>query len=125
MKWKIPLYKIMWDKDDILTVSKIIKRGMYWGIGPEIEEFERLLAEYVGKDYCLTFNSGTSAGHAALLAIGLKPVDEIIIPSFTFITTANWALMVGAKPTFVDIEEETLGLNPALVESEITKKKQN
>src|SRR3989344_9343644 len=101
MRWKIPLYKIMWDKDDILAVSKIIKRGMYWGIGPEIDEFERLLAEYVGTDYCLTFNSGTSAGHAALLTSGLKSVDEIIIPSFTFITPANWVLMVGAKPTFV------------------------
>ena len=112
----------MWDKDDILAVSKIIKRGMYWGIGPEIDEFERLLAEYVGTDYCLTFNSGTSAGHAALLTSGLKSVDEIIIPSFTFITTANWVLMVGAKPTFVDIEEETLGLNPTLIESSITKK---
>jgi perosamine synthetase len=122
MKWKIPLYKIMWDKDDMLAISKIIKRGMYWGIGPEIDEFERALAEYVGTDYCLTFNSGTSAGHAALFAIGLKYADEIIIPSFTFITTANWALMVGAKPTFVDIEEKTLGLNPALIESEITKK---
>ncbi|MGQ0376484.1 MAG: DegT/DnrJ/EryC1/StrS family aminotransferase [Nitrososphaerota archaeon] len=122
MKWKIPLYKITWDKDDILAVSKIIKRGMYWGIGPEIDEFERLLAEYVGTDYCLTFNSGTSAGHAALLTIGLKSVDEIIIPSFTFITTVNWALMVGAKPIFVDIEKETLGLNPDLIESSITKK---
>jgi len=112
----------MWDKDDMLAISKIIKRGMYWGIGPEIDEFERALAEYVGTDYCLTFNSGTSAGHAALFAIGLKHADEIIIPSFTFITTANWALMVGAKPTFVDIEEKTLGLNLALIESEITKK---
>ena len=122
MKWKIPLYKVLWDNEDIRTVSRVIKRGMDWALGPEIDEFEKLLAKYVGVDYCLTFNSGTSAGHAALLGLGIKPSDQIIVPSFTFIATVNWALMVGAKPYFVDIEEETLGLNPSLIESAITKR---
>ncbi len=122
MKWKIPLYKVYVDDEDVQSVSKVIKRGMDWAIGPEIEQFEKLLANYVGSDYCLTFNSGTSAGHAALLALGIKPNDEIIVPSFTFIATANWALMVNAKPKFVDIEEETLGLDPQQVKSSISSK---
>ncbi len=120
MKWKIPLYKVYVDDEDVRAVSKVIKRGMDWAIGPEIEQFEKLLANYVGSDYCLTFNSGTSAGHAALLALNIKTNDEIIIPSFTFIATANWTLMVNAKPKFVDIEEETLGLDPQKLKSSIT-----
>ena len=122
MKWKIPLYKVYVDDEDVQAVSKVIKRGMDWAIGPEIEQFEKLLANYVGSDYCLTFNSGTSAGHASLLALNIKTNDEIIIPSFTFIATANWTLMVNAKPKFVDIEEETLGLDPQKVKSSITNK---
>lgn len=121
MTWKIPLYKVLWDNEDINAVSKVVKRGMDWAIGPEIEEFEKLLADYLGMDYCQVFNSGTSAGHAALLAMGIKSSDKIIVPSFTFIATANWTLMVGAKPNFVDIEEETMGLNPIQIESSITK----
>ena len=122
MKWKIPLYKVYVDDEDVQAVSKVIKRGMNWAIGPEIERFEKLLANYVGSKYCLTFNSGTSAGHAALLALNIKTNDEIIIPSFTFIATANWPLMVNAKPKFVDIEKETLGLDPQKVKSAITSK---
>lgn len=122
MRWKIPLYKIHVDKDAVRSVSNVIKRGMNWALGPEIEEFEKLLADYIGADYCLAFNSGTSAGHAALLAMKLKTQTEIIVPSFTFIATANWALMVDAKPKFVDIEEQTLGLDPKKIESSITKK---
>lgn len=122
MKWKIPLYKIHVDKDAVRSVSNVVKRGMNWALGPEIEEFEKLLADYIGADYCLTFNSGTSAGHADLLAMNLKTQTEIIVPSFTFIATANWTLMVDAKPKFVDIEEETLGLDPKKIESSITKK---
>jgi perosamine synthetase len=122
MKWKIPLYKVHVDNEDVKSVSSVIKRGMDWAIGPEIEQFEKLLANYVGVDYCLTFNSGTSAGHAALLAFGIKPNDEIIVPSFTFIATANWALMVKAKPKFVDIEEKTLGLDPDKVKLAISHK---
>lgn len=111
----------MWDNEDIKAISDVIRRGMDWAIGPEIEEFENALAKYVGTEYCLTFNSGTSAGHAALIAIGIKPNDEIVLPSFTFIATANWPLMVKASPKFVDIEEETLGLDPLLVENAIKK----
>ena len=122
MKWKIPLYKVDWDKEDVRTVTNVIKRGMDWAIGPEIEEFEQSLANYHDSKYCVVFNSGTSAGHAALLSLNLKPSSEIIVPSFTFIATANWPLMVGAKPIFSEIEEETLGMDPSHLDSIISKK---
>ena len=120
-KWKIPLYKVFTDKEDVKLISKTIKRGMDWAIGPEIYQFEKLLANYVGCKFCISFNSGTSALHAALIAVGIRPNDTIIVPSFTFISTANSALMVNAKPKFVDIEEETYGLDPLKVEAAITK----
>ncbi len=121
-KWRIPLYKVSVDKDDVKSVSKVIKRGMDWAIGPEIDLFEKLLAKYVGVDYCVTFNSGTSALHASLLAAGIRTHDKIIVPSFTFIATANSVLMVGGTPDFVDIEKETFGLDPKLVEKSIDRK---
>jgi len=114
VKWKIPLYKIFNDEDDVRIVSKVIKRGMDWAIGPEVEQFEYQLAKYVGSNYCLVFNSGTSALHAALLSLGIRG-GRVLVPSFTFISTANSTLMVGAKPTFVDIEEDTLGLDPSKI----------
>ena len=120
MKWKIPLYKIFTDRDDNKAVNKVLQRGMDWAIGHEIAEFEKKIANYIGTKYCVAFNSGTSAGHAALLAIGIDS-GEIIVPSFTFISTANWPLMVNAKPKFVDIEEENFGLSPERVKLEMTK----
>lgn len=122
MKWKIPLYRVEWDKEDLRAVSNVIKRGMDWAIGPEIEEFEKLLANYHDSRYCLVFNSGTSAGHAALLSLNIKSPDEVIVPSFTFIATANWPLMVGACPVFSEIEEDTLGMSPSYLKSLISKK---
>ena len=120
MAGKIPLYKIFTDREDNRAVNKVLQRGMDWAIGHEIAEFEKKIANYIGTKYCVAFNSGTSAGHAALLAININS-GEVIVPSFTFISTANWPLMVNAKPKFVDIEEENFGLNPERVKSEITK----
>ena len=120
MKWKIPLYKIFTDRDDNKAVNKVLQRGMDWAIGHEIAEFEKKIANYIGTKYCVAFNSGTSAGHAALLAININS-GEVIVPSFTFISTSNWPLMVNAKPKFVDIEEENFGLSPERVKVEITK----
>jgi len=121
-KWKIPLYKVFTDNDDLRAVSKVIKRGMEWANGPEIEEFEKNLSKYLGTQHCVTFNSGTSSLHASLLAVNVSRDNDVIVPSFTFISTANSSLMVNAKPKFVDIENETLGLNPQLIEKAISKK---
>lgn len=122
MTWKIPLFKMYWDKDDIESVNSAIKSGMSWAAGPDVQEFEHEIAQYIGSKYCLTFNSGTSALHAVLLAHGIGKNDEVIVPSFTFISTANAPLFVGAKPVFADIEERMYGLDPEDVNERITKK---
>ena len=120
--WKIPLYKIYTDDEDLTLITKIIKRGNNWAIGPEIEEFENAIKNYVGVDYCLTLNSGTSALHAAFIAYGFGSGDEIIVPSFSFISTANSVSFVGSTPVFGDIEENTFGLDPKLITKSISQK---
>jgi len=121
-EWKIPLYKIYSDDEDINLISKIIKRGENWAIGPEIEEFENALKNYIGTDYCLTLNSGTSALHATLLSYNIGHGDEVIVPSFSFISTANSTLFVNSNPVFADIEESTFGLDPSDIVKRITSK---
>ncbi len=118
--WKLPLYKIYSDDEDIALITKIVKRGNNWALGPEIEEFETLIKNYVGVDYCLTLNSGTSALHATFLAYGLGKGDDIIVPSFSFISSANSILFTDANPVFADIEEENFGLDPLLLEEKIS-----
>ncbi|WKT58305.1 DegT/DnrJ/EryC1/StrS family aminotransferase [Candidatus Nitrosotenuis chungbukensis] len=120
--WIIPLYKVYTDDDDVNLITKVIKRGTHWAIGPEIEEFEKMIADYIGCDYCLTLNSGTSALHAALLAYGVGSGDEVIVPSFSFISTANSVLFVNANPIFADIEENNFGLDPASIQNKISPK---
>ena len=120
-EWILPLYKIFSDDEDVSLVTRIIKRGTYWAIGPEIEEFENELKKYLGVDYCIAMNSGTSSLHATLLAYNIKKNDEIIVPSFSFISTANAVLFVNAKPVFADIEKQNYGLDPFEVKKKITK----
>jgi len=122
MSWKIPLFKIYWDKKDIKAMKEVIESGMNWATGPHIEKFEQELAKYVGRKYALVFNSGTSALHALMIVYGFGEGDEIIVPSFTFIATANASLFVGARPVFAEIEKETFGLDPKDVEKKITEK---
>ena len=119
-EWKIPLYKIYTDDEDLNLITKIIKRGNKWAIGPEVEQFEDAIKSYVGCDYCLTLNSGTSALHASFLAYELGKGDEIVVPSFTFISTVNSVLFVDAKPTFAEIEEANLGLDPEQIQKKIS-----
>jgi len=121
MKKKIPLFKIYWDKDDIDSVSRVIKRGNFWATGPEIEHLEHSMAKFFGTKYAISFNSGTSALHADLLAYNVKK-GEVIVPSFTFISTANAVVLTGAKPIFAEIEDESYGLDSEDVKEKITKK---
>ncbi|HWQ66611.1 MAG TPA: DegT/DnrJ/EryC1/StrS family aminotransferase [Methanospirillum sp.] len=122
MIWNIPLFKMYWDQDDIDTVNTAIRSGMNWAVGANVTQFENDLAGYIGTKHCLTFNSGTSALHAGLIAHGIGSRDEVIVPSFTFIATANAPKFVGAKPIFADIEETTLGLSPESVNEKISQK---
>lgn len=121
MSWKIPLFKIYWDEDDVESVSEVIKRGNYWTTGPEVEQLEKKIAGYVGAKYALSFNSGTSALHADLLAHDMKG-GEVIVPSFTFISTANAVVLSGAKPIFAEVEDNSYGLDPEDVKEKITSK---
>ena len=120
--WILPLYKIYSDDEDVNLVTKIIRRGTYWAIGPEIEEFENALKNYLGVDYCIAMNSGTSALHATLLSYNIKANDEVIVPSFSFISTANSVLFVNAKPIFADIEKQNYGLDPLDIKKKISTK---
>ena len=122
MTWKIPLFKICWGEDDVESVTEAIRKGMHWAVGSNIEKFEEEIAKYIGAKYAVVFNSGTSALHVALRECGIKNDDEVIVPSFTFIATANAPLFVGAKPVFADIEEKTFGLDPEDVKDKITSK---
>jgi len=122
MEWKIPLFKSYWDQDDVDSVSKVIKRGTYWAAGPEIAEFEVKVADFVGCKYALSFNSGTSALHSALMSLNIKEGDEVIVPSFTFIATGNAPLFVKAKPVFAEIDDISYGLDIEDVKNKITKK---
>jgi perosamine synthetase len=123
--WKIPLFRIYWDEEDIEMVCNAINSATSWTTGPSrptVEDFETIISRYIESKYCVTFNSGTSALHSILLAHDIKQGDEVIVPSFTFIATANAPLFVGAKPIFADIEEKTLGLDPENIKEKITKK---
>jgi len=121
-QWKLPLYKIYSDDEDLNLLTKVVKRGTKWAIGPEIEEFEKEIKNYVGSDYCVTLNSGTSALHALFLAYDVGKYDQVVIPSFSFISTANSVLFVNATPKFADIEETTFGLDPELISKCISSK---
>jgi perosamine synthetase len=123
MNWKVPLIKSSVSGDDIRAVTKVLKRGTFLACGPEIEEFENKVAEYLNQEgvRVLAFNSGTSALHTLLLAHDIKG-KEVIVPSFTFIATANAVLLAGGIPVFADVERDTFGLDFESVKSKITKK---
>jgi len=117
---RIPLFEIAWDEQDVLNAVESIGRGGYWAKGPFVEEFEAGLESYLGVEHAVVVNSGTTALVAALRAAGVGPGDEVIVPSFTFIATANAVRLVGADPVFADVERETYGLDPESVEARVT-----
>jgi perosamine synthetase len=94
--------------------------GEYFNGGKRIREFERQFAEYHGVRYAVAFNSATAALHAAVVATDVQPGEEVIVPPYTFTSTATCALMHNAIPVFADIEDEKYGLDPAAVERAIT-----
>ena len=119
--WKISLFKTYSDEADVEAVAKVLRRGTYWAIGPEIEQFEQAIAKLINTKFALAFNSGTSALHTLLLAYNIKD-REVIIPSFTFIATANVVVLAGGIPIFAESEPDTFGLDAQDVESRITPK---
>jgi dTDP-4-amino-4,6-dideoxygalactose transaminase len=91
-------------------------------LGEEVAEFEKEFAAYCEAEYCVALNSGTSALHLALLALRVKPDDEVITTSNTFIATAEAIKYAGAKPVFIDIDPKTANLDPARIERAVTER---
>jgi len=86
------------------------------------EQFEQMLAEYIGAKHCVVVNNGTVSLTLAAMAVGIEAGDEVIVPNYTMIATPNSIKMFGAKPIFVDVEKETLCLDIELVKEAITSK---
>ena len=91
-------------------------------LGPEVKELEKKLAEYVGVKHCISVSSGTDALLVALMSLEISPGDEVITTPFSFFSTVETILLLGAKPIFVDIEKNTYNIDPSKIENAITKK---
>ncbi|RJF95882.1 DegT/DnrJ/EryC1/StrS family aminotransferase [Noviherbaspirillum saxi] len=100
-------------------IQTVLDHGQYI-LGPEVIELEQRLTEYTGARHCVTVASGTEALLIALMAIGIKPGDEVITTAFSFVATAEVIALLGATPVFVDIEPDTCNINPACIEEKIT-----
>ena len=102
-------------------IETVLRHGQYI-MGPEVKQLEEKLAAYTGAKHCITVASGTEALLISLMAIGIKPGDEVITTAFSFIATAEVIVLLGAKPVFIDIEPDTCNINAALIEAKITDK---
>ncbi len=100
-------------------IQRVLDHGQYI-MGPEVRELEERLASYTGARHCITVASGTEALLISLLALGIKPGDEIITTPFTFVATAEVIVLLGATPVFVDIEQDTGNIDAHLIEAAIT-----
>ena len=115
MKKYIPISKPYFNKNEEKALSDVIKSG--WVMqGPMVSEFEEKFAQYVGTKYAVAVSSGTAALHLSLLALGIGEGDEVIIPSFSFIATANAVAHCGASPVFIDIDQRTYNISPEKIE---------
>ncbi|MFP4443734.1 MAG: DegT/DnrJ/EryC1/StrS family aminotransferase [Spirochaetia bacterium] len=109
-------------KDEIRTeMDKVLESAMFIK-GPALAEFEEMLAEHSGVKHAVGCSSGTDALVLGLLAKGMKPGDEVIVPDFTFIATAETVSLMGGVPVFADVQEDTLNIDPADIEKKITAK---
>ena len=117
----IPIAKPWIDKEEEQAVVNVLRSGNI-AQGKVVEDFENQFANYIGTKYAIAVNSGTAALQIALMSAGIKPGDEVITSPFSFIATANSILFCGAKPVFVDIDEETYNINPDLIKEKITNK---
>lgn len=115
----IPISKPEIGKEEIAAVTGVLESGML-AQGEVVEEFEDKFAAYIGTDYAIATNSGTSALHTALAAQGIKEGDEVITTAFSFFATASCVLMQNATPVFVDIDPKTYNIDPALIEAKIS-----
>ena len=107
-------------KDQIdQNIQKVLAHGKYI-LGPEVAELEEKLAAFCGAKYCITVANGTDALQIAQMALGVGPGDEVIVPGFSYIATAETPAVLGAKPVYVDIDPKTYNLDPEQLEAAIT-----
>ncbi|WP_428397789.1 DegT/DnrJ/EryC1/StrS family aminotransferase [Marinobacter salarius] len=107
-------------KDQIdANIQKVLAHGKYI-LGPEVAELEEKLAAYTGAKHCITVANGTDALQIAQMALGIGRGDEVIVPGFSYIATAETVALLGAKPVYVDIDPKTYNLNPGNIEAAIT-----
>ncbi len=102
-------------------LAQVLAHGKYI-LGPEVQELEAKLADYVGVKHCITCANGTDALLIALMALGIKAGDEVITTAFTYVATGEVIARLGATPVFVDIDEKTYNLDASKIEAAITDK---
>src|SRR5690349_8334344 len=93
-----------------------LRSGWVAPAGPDLDAFEREVAERVAVPHAVAVSSGTAALHLALIAVGIKPTDAVVVPTLTFAATANAVVYTGAEPVFVDCDPTTGNLDPALLD---------
>ena len=109
-------------QDDIgAAIDRVLEHGQFI-LGPEVEEMEQALADYAGTAHCIAVASGTEALLISLMALGIGPGDEVIVPAFTFAATAEVVLLVGATPVLGDIEFDTCNIDPSAIEAAVTER---
>jgi dTDP-4-amino-4,6-dideoxygalactose transaminase len=109
-------------KDEILRAICEVCDSQYFALGPAVSQFEENIAKYIGCKYAVGVSSGTDALLVSLMAAEIKPGDEVITTAFTFFATAGSIFRLGAKPVFVDIEQDSYNIDPSKIEKKITKK---
>ena len=107
------------DEDDIAAVVDVL-RSDWLTTGPKVGEFEQAFAEFTGVKEAVAVSNGTAALHAAMYAIGIGPGDEVLVPTMTFAASANCVVYQGGTPVFVDVEPDTLLIDPTQAEARIT-----
>tara|TARA_B110000879_G_C11148402_1_gene503468 strand:- start:669 stop:1784 length:1116 start_codon:yes stop_codon:yes gene_type:complete len=118
----IPISQPSITDKEIEYVTDAIKSGWVSSLGSYIDDFERGFAKFCNTEYALVTSNGTTALHLSLVALGIGPGDEVIIPDFTFVATANAVKYTGAEVITVDVQEDTLCVDPSAVEKAITTK---
>mgnify|MGYP006081953117 CR=1 FL=1 len=121
MKDFIPIIKPDINNLDIEELNNVLRSGMLVQ-GPEVKKLEDFNSKYLKGKYSIAVSSGTATMHLALIALGIKEGDEVIVPAFSYIATANVVELVGAKPVFVDVDPYTFNIDHSKIEQKITKK---